>query len=199
MTPSNGKDMRTSARGKPRPFPACVAAALWAANRDFFPACVAAALLVIVACIPAYAANGSTDEHITLSPSQAPAGKGTAKPAAAAQDPYAREVTKRGNTVLVSREFAAAVKKDNSVLLAKVAVKARADKAGQLTGYQLVTIDRGSAIGKMGFKPGDVVTAVNGIPARAFEANRPSLQSATKFDVDFLRKDKPRKLNVEIR
>ncbi len=169
------------------------------AKGSLIAACMAAALFVVVACMPAEAANGGTDEPTVLKPAPSAAGKQGAKPAAAAQDPYAKEVTKRGNTVLVSRVFAAAVKKDNTVLLSKVAVKARVDNAGQLTGYQLVQIDRGSSVSKMGFKPGDVVTAVNGIPAREFEPNRRSLESATKFDVNFMRKGTARKLNVEIR
>ncbi len=184
MTSSNVKNVRGLAR----------------LNGALFAACFAAALFVVVGCMPAYAASGSTDEQTTLRPTQSTAGKQAGKPAtAAAQDPYAKEVTKRGSTVLVSREFANAVKKDNGLLLSKAAVKARADKAGQLTGYQLVTIDRGSTISKMGFKPGDVITAINGIPARELEANRSCLQSATKYDVDFLRKDNPRRLNVEIK
>ncbi len=168
-------------------------------NGALFGACIAGALFVVVGCMPACAANGSTDEQTTLRPTQSTAGKQTGKAPAATQDPSAKEVTKRGSTVLVSREFATAVKKDNGVLLSKAAVRARADKAGQLAGYQLVTIDRGCAISKMGFKPGDVITAINGIPAREFENNRQCLQSATKYDVDFLRKDSPRRLNVEIK
>lgn len=169
-------------------------------NGGLFAACFAAALFVLVCCMPAFGASGIADEPTTLRAGQSRAGKQTGKPATAtAQDPSAKEVTKRGNTVLVSREFANAVKKDNGVLLSKAAVRARADKAGQLTGYQLVTIDRGSAISRMGFKPGDVITAINGIPARELEANRSCLQSATKYDVDFVRKDSQRKLNVEIK
>jgi type II secretory pathway component PulC len=162
-------------------------------------ACIAAALFVVLACMAAHAASGSADELTTLRPGRATAGRETGKPAPKAHDPYAKDVTKRGNTVVVSRKFAAAARKDNSVLLSTVAVRARTDKAGRLAGYQLVTIDQGSSVSKMGFKPGDVVTAINGIPAREFEANRPSLESATRFDVDFTRKGTARKLSVEIR
>jgi type II secretory pathway component PulC len=177
MTSSNAKNMRPPARGK----------------RSLFAACVAAALFTGVACMPGYTANGTNNQTARIK-----AGKQTGKPVARAQDPYAKEVTKRGNIVLVSREFAAAVKKDSSVLLSTVAIKARVDKAGQLTGYRLVAIDRDSAVSRMGFKAGDVVTAVNGIPARRFEPNRPSLESAGRFDVDFIRKKEQRRLNVEI-
>lgn len=165
---------------------------------------LSASLLVVVLCsaalcMPAYALSGTSDEVTTLRPAQSIPKKIVGDATKAEQDASAREVTKRGNNVLVSPEFAALVKKNNQVLLSKVAFKARTDRKGQLKAYELVTIDRGSAVSRMGFKPGDLIAGVNGIPVRDFNANRECLESATRFDVEFWRKGKSRRLNVEIR
>jgi type II secretory pathway component PulC len=113
--------------------------------------------------------------------------------------PHGKEVSRRGNTILVSREFADRVKKNNDIVLSKVAVKSRVDKDGRFVGYELAQIDRGSVVEKMGFSSRDVITSVNGTPARELYANRSSLEASGRFDVEILRRGRAKKLVVEIR
>jgi hypothetical protein len=114
-------------------------------------------------------------------------------------DPYTKEVTRRGNTIIVSKSFAEAVKKDNAVVLSKVAIKQRVDEKGKVIAYELVQIDRGSVVEKMGLKTGDRLTAVNGIPAKDLLEHRKPLEQGTRFLIDVMRKGKPVKLVAEIR
>jgi membrane-associated protease RseP (regulator of RpoE activity) len=110
-----------------------------------------------------------------------------------------KDIIRLGNNVTISRQFADEVKKSNDIVLSTVAVKARVDKAGALTGYQLVQIDKGSPVERMGLKAGDVITKINGIPAKEFEAKRPILEAASKFDVTIVRKSKQLKMKFDIR
>jgi len=91
------------------------------------------------------------------------------------------------------------VRKKNSIVLSKVAIKGRLDKDGRLWGYEAVQIDRGSVVEQMGFKPHDLLTSINAIPVRDLEANRGSLESTDRFDLTIIRKGKTRKLRFEIR
>ncbi len=110
-----------------------------------------------------------------------------------------RKIVRKGNTVIVPRQFVDEVKKKNDIVLSTVAIKSRVGKDGQLQGYQLFQIDRGSAVEKMGFRAKDVIVKVNGIPARDLEANRQSLESSDHFDVTFLRDGKERRMRIEVR
>jgi type II secretory pathway component PulC len=114
-------------------------------------------------------------------------------------DPYAQEVTRKGNRVTISRKLVDATKQDNKIVLSKVAVKSRVDEKGDLRAYELVQIDRGSVVEKVGLKPGDQIVKVNGIPARNLEESRQSLEGSNRFDVTVLRKGKIVKLNVQVR
>jgi len=114
-------------------------------------------------------------------------------------DSYARQITRRGKTIVVSRALADDVKKDNQIVLSTVAIKTRLDKNGDLAGYELVQVDKGSIPENVGFRPGDRIIAVNGIPARAFAANEGSLRSASRFEVTLLRKGRTRRMVLEIR
>jgi S1-C subfamily serine protease len=116
-----------------------------------------------------------------------------------AADKQQKEIIREGNRVVLSRQFADEVKKSSDIVLSKVAVRARLDKEGILSGYQLVQIDRGSVVELMGFRAGDIITKVNGVPARDFEGKRASLESATKFGVAVARKGKHLSLRFEIR
>ena len=51
----------------------------------------------------------------------------------------------------------------------------------------------------MGFKAKDILTNLNGIPAKDLEANRRNLEMADRFDVTILRNGKEKRLQVEIR
>ncbi|OPY69400.1 MAG: hypothetical protein A4E57_01201 [Syntrophorhabdaceae bacterium PtaU1.Bin034] len=114
-------------------------------------------------------------------------------------DPYTKEVKKkRGNVVVVSRRFSDEVKKNNQIILSKVAVKSRLDKNGQLEAYQLVVIDKGSVVDKIGLKPKDLITSVNGVPVKDLNANREVLEMADHFDITVVRKGKAKKFVIEI-
>jgi S1-C subfamily serine protease len=110
-----------------------------------------------------------------------------------------KEITREGTLVVVSKYFAEAVKKDNSVVLSTVAVKSRVDRNGRLQGFQLFQIDKGSPVEKMGFKTKDILTGVNGIPARDIEANRKSLENEQRFEVTILRNGGEKKVRIVIR
>lgn len=109
------------------------------------------------------------------------------------------DITRKGSLVLVSRAFADAVKKDNTAVLSTIAVKSQVDQKGQLRGFQLFQIDRGSPVTRMGFKAKDVVVGVNGIPVRELEANRQSLEKEHDFNVAILRNGKEKKIRILIR
>jgi membrane-associated protease RseP (regulator of RpoE activity) len=114
-------------------------------------------------------------------------------------DRYAREITRRSGVAVVSKALVEDIKKDVSIVLSTVAIRAHAGKDGRIAAYELVQIDRGSIPEKLGFRPGDVISEVNGVPARDFISSRQSLESARQFRVTILRKGKPTTLVVEIR
>ena len=87
---------------------------------------------------------------------------------------------------------------NSTILLSKVAIKARLDENGSLRGYEAVQIDAGSVVERMGFRPHDLIVGVNAIPARDLEASRESLESADRFDVIVKRKGKTIHLRFEI-
>jgi type II secretory pathway component PulC len=110
-----------------------------------------------------------------------------------------KDIVRRGDLITISRQFVDEVSKDNGIVLSKVAIKVRVDANGKLAGYQLVQIDRGSAVERMGFKPRDILIGVNGIPARELESRRPSLETADRLDLTVLRGGKEKKMRVEIK
>ena len=72
------------------------------------------------------------------------------------------------------------------------------DNAGKVAGYELVSIDRGSVVEKTGLMSHDLVTSVNGVLARDFNASRESLEACNRFDITILRKGKVKNLIIEI-
>jgi C-terminal processing protease CtpA/Prc len=113
-------------------------------------------------------------------------------------DPYAREVTRKGNRIVVSRKLADEARQNERIVLSRVAVKTRLDDKGELRSYELVQIDKGSAVDKMGLKPGDQITRVNSIPVRDLEQKRSVLEKTDQFEVTIFRKAKFTKLYVRI-
>jgi S1-C subfamily serine protease len=114
-------------------------------------------------------------------------------------DRYAREITRRSGVVVVSKALAEDVKRDVDIVLSAVTIKAHVGRDGRIAAYEVVQIDRGSIPEKLGFRPNDLISEVNGVPARDFIASRRSLGSARRFRVTIFRKGKPRTLVVEIR
>jgi hypothetical protein len=61
-----------------------------------------------------------------------------------------KDIVKKGNVIIISKQFAEAVEKNSDLVLFHITVKSRFDKEGHLDGIQLVQIDRGSAVEKVG-------------------------------------------------
>lgn len=122
-----------------------------------------------------------------------------ASAASAAPDQWVRDVKRSGNRVVVTKKLADAAKKDDKIVLSKVAVRSRLDAEGELRSYELVQVDKGSVVEKMGLRPGDQLVAVNGIPVRNLEEKRKGLEGSNRFSITIMRKGKPVKLNVEIK
>ena len=151
-----------------------------AINRKYLTTALLSALMVSL-CLPPLAAAASAAKRGSSGQSES------------------RDITRKGNTVFVSRGFAEAVKKDNAIIMSTVAVKSRVDKEGRLNGFQLFQIDRGSPVISMGFKAKDILTNVNGIPAGELEANRQALEREDAFVVTVLRSGKEQKIRILIR
>jgi type II secretory pathway component PulC len=109
------------------------------------------------------------------------------------------DVVRQGNLIIVSKRLADDVRENNDIVLSTVAIKARVDRDGRFYGFQLFQVDRGSVVEKMGFKPKDILTGVNGIPARDLNGSRASLESADRFEITILRNGNEKKLSLEIR
>jgi S1-C subfamily serine protease len=54
-------------------------------------------------------------------------------------------------------------------------------------------------VDRMGFRPGDLLTAVNGIPARDLIANQKSLEQQNRLELVIMRKSKKMNLSVEVK
>ncbi len=162
--------------------------------------CPSYAALVLCNLMAGITCLAATDPSVAQSLNQTAEQGGSQSPASGQKTySYARQITRRGKVVVISRGLADEVRKDNVLLLSAVAIKARVDKGGSLSGYELVEIDRGSIAEKIGFKAKDRIIAVNGVPAGKFEENWVSLQSADRFDVTIVRKGKRQKIVAEIR
>jgi len=156
---------------------------------------------LVIICAALALSSVATAKTVISSPKTGKTESATAsdRPDSAASRGQMKDIGRRGDLVIVSKQFVDEVKKDNGIVLSKVAIKVRVDADGKLTGYQLVQIDRGSAVEKMGFKPLDVLTGVNGVPARELEVHRPSLETADRFDVTILRGGKKKTMRIEVR
>ena len=161
-------------------------------------------LALFVSCSLVQAAVGS--EFLFAQGSDAskePAKVTTKKQASAAKtqktvDPYAKEITRKGKIVLVTKKFVDQVKAEHAIVLSKVAIKQRVDENGKVSAYQLVEVDRGSSVEKMGFKAGDLLLSVNGIPARDLKETQKNLEQESKFEVVVMRKGKKIKMFFEV-
>lgn len=142
--------------------------------------------------------NARATERAEFDRSSCSVESGTPAAAKNDTDPYAREVTRKGNRVVVSRKLAEAARQNERIVLSRVAVKTRLDANGQLRSYELVQIDKGSVVDKMGLKPGDQITSVNSIPVRDLEQKRQILEKSDRFEVTIRRKGGLTKLNVRI-
>lgn len=126
-------------------------------------------------------------------------GSTVAKDTAKGVDPYAREVVRGKNRITVSKAFVDAVKKNHAVVLSRAAVRQRPDENGRVEAIELVQIDRGSSVAKMGFRPGDRIKSVNGMPVGELEAKRLEIEMANRWELTILRQGKPLRMVIEVR
>lgn len=125
--------------------------------------------------------------------------KATSKQTAKQADPYLKEIARSKNKVTISREFVDAVRKNDAVVLSRAAVRQRLDKNGRVEAVELVQIDKGSSVAKMGFEPGDRIKSVNGIPLRELEARRSEIDTANRWELTIVRQGKLRRIVIEVR
>jgi predicted metalloprotease with PDZ domain len=122
-----------------------------------------------------------------------------AKESSKQADPYVKEIIRQKNGVTVAGAFVDAVKKNNAIVLSRVALRQRLDKDGRLEGCELVQVDKGSSVAKMGFRSGDRLTSVNGIPVRELETKRAELEASSRWELVVLRQGKLRKIVIQVR
>lgn len=114
-------------------------------------------------------------------------------------DPYSNEVTMNKDKVTISKGFLRAIKKDNAIILSKVAVRQRRGRDGRLDAWELVEIEKGSVVAKMGFRSGDRLKSINGIPVSEFEAKRTYLEASRRWEFSIYRRKRPQNVIVEVR
>ncbi|HEY0178075.1 MAG TPA: PDZ domain-containing protein, partial [Dokdonella sp.] len=97
------------------------------------------------------------------------------------------------------REAAARLRQDPDELMKRVQIVPVLE-GGKLAGVRLSAIGADAdLIGKIGLRPGDIVTAVNGAPIDSFARGRQivsSLQNSSSVQVTVLRDGKPTELTV---
>jgi type II secretory pathway component PulC len=126
---------------------------------------------------------------------------GSPKTAPAKVD-YSKDVRREGNTVVITKDLADKIRKDNSIVLSAVAVKASLDSSGKSNGFKVVAVDRGSLAEKMGIRANDIVQEVNGQSIRTSEEMKKAqnvVKDANKFEVKVLRGSQVRTLSYEIK
>jgi type II secretory pathway component PulC len=116
-----------------------------------------------------------------------------------ATERQSKDILRKGNAVIVSKQFAEEVKRNNDLILSHIVVKSRFDKDGHLEGIELVQIDRGSAIEKIGFMTRDIVVAINGVLPHGWDAQRTTIEQSDQLDVTILRQGKQKILRLEIK
>lgn len=111
----------------------------------------------------------------------------------------ARGVVRIHDRVTVSKAFVDAVKKNNALMFSQIAVRGRAGKDGRLETWELVEVDGKSPVAKMGFRRGDRIASVNGIPARELEGRRTELETLSQWDLLIHRRGKLRRMRIEMK
>lgn len=111
-------------------------------------------------------------------------------------------ISKDGDTVVVERSVVDDALANVDSLASKIRVVPHKDADGNIDGYRLSAIRRGSLFDKLGIKNGDVVHAVNGMPLTstdgAFSAYQ-TLQSESAFSFDVTRRNQRSTFSYEIR
>ena len=133
--------------------------------------------------------------------------KGEAKPRPASEPEPAGEsdggITKEGdNKFIVERKLLEDAMANIDSLASKVRVVPHRGADGEVDGYRLSAIRRGSIFDKLGIKNGDIVHQVNGMgltsPDQALSAFQ-SLQSESNFTFEVSRRNKRQTFEYEVR
>jgi general secretion pathway protein C len=131
-------------------------------------------------------------------------GSETARPTAAADDSGSSEgVTKEGDTKFTVDSSVVADAMNNFEQLAgQIRVVPHKDTSGQIDGYRLSAIRKGSLFDKLGIKNGDIVNGVNGQPLTSTEGalqTYQALKSERSFTFDVTRRNQKMTFEYEIR
>jgi hypothetical protein len=114
-------------------------------------------------------------------------------------DLFNREIIPRKNRVLVSRTFVEAVIDNKAILLSTVALRQHTGRNGRVDSLELVQVDKGSPVAKMGFKSGDHLCKVNGIAVGDLDDKRAELEASNRWELMVLRQGKHRRIVIEVR
>ena len=111
-------------------------------------------------------------------------------------------ITKEGDKIIVERSLVEDALANVESLATKIRVVPHKGSDGQVDGYRLSAIRRGSLFDKLGIKNGDVVHAVNGMPLTSMDGAMSafqSLQSDDDFNFEVTRRNKKQTFEYEIR
>ncbi len=111
-------------------------------------------------------------------------------------------ITKEGDKIIVERSLVEDALANVESLATKIRVVPHKGSDGEVDGYRLSAIRRGSLFDKLGIKNGDVVHAVNGMPLTSMEGAMSAfqtLQSDDDFNFEVTRRNKKQTFEYEIR
>ena len=140
-------------------------------------------------------------EYIEMEGDNRVADRGGKKPKKSQGDDDDR-ITKEGDKIIVERALVDDALANVESLATKIRVVPHKGSDGEVDGYRLSAIRRGSLFDKLGIKNGDVVHAVNGLPLTSMEGAMSafqSLQSEDEFSFDVTRRNKKSTFEYEIR
>lgn len=129
--------------------------------------------------------------------------KRPARAAAKAEEPQGDEgIVKEGDKTVVERSVLDEALKNVDSLATQIRVVPHKGPDGQVDGYRLSAIRRGSLFDKLGIKNGDILHAVNGISLSSTDAAfgaYQTLQNESSFAFEVTRRNKKQTFEYEIR
>ena len=111
-------------------------------------------------------------------------------------------IEKEGDKIIVDRALVDDALQNVESLATKIRVVPHKGGDGEIDGYRLSAIRRGSLFDKLGIKNGDVVHQVNGMPLTSMEGAMgafQTLQSESEFTFEVTRRNKKQTFEYEIR
>lgn len=130
-------------------------------------------------------------------------GAGEKKPAASKDGPGEGDVEKTGdNKFVVDQSVIDNALNNFESLAGQIRVVPHKDSGGQIDGYRLSAIRRGSLFDKLGIKNGDIVHAVNGSPLTSTEgalSTYQTLRNERSFNFEITRRNQRMTMEYEVR